>query len=1018
MDRAGRSNRGRLRLVLTSSSIAALLVGGGAPAALALEMCSTTQNGGTVGSVSNGSAAGICILVENGADVTGNVTNQAGGILTPAGSGTGILITGSTIGGAISNAGAIYANATLENGIVVNNNAAVSGGIDNSGTISASAAGIFVENVSTFLGGISNSGLIAARTGIAVGAGVSSFFGGITNSGTIVDAIGGGGIRVGGTPENLIATFAGGISNSGTITGSFAGIYVDNVSNFSGGISNSGTITAIGYGIALAQEPVTISTFLGGISNSGLIAAGYGILVSQGVKSFFGGISNSGTILDSPGGFGIRVAGVGENFIATFAGGIGNSGSIIGNVAGISIDNISNFSGGISNSGMISGSEVGIQIGSAVGAVSTFSGSISNTGTISAATGIIVEASGPIGIFDSGVIDGTGGTAVDLRFNSSGNTFTLGPGFGITGNVLGHIGGGDTFQLGGSGYGSFDLSLIGSSQQYQNFTAFNVVGGVWDTSGTFDIGQPLTWSAMGGTLAGASTFGTNANPVSIAVAGGATLEPGAAATPSTPYGSPGTSMTITGNLAFQSSADYLINLNPQLASYATVSGTASLGGIVVGNVTPGSYSGGPNGTKYVIIDAGAIAGSFAGFESINAPGFAGTLTEVGDPQIVLQLVSNLSGTNQNQQNVAAVINNYFNNGGTLPADFFPLYEPNGGGLLSALDGEDATGAQTSSFQLMSEFLNLISGQGFGDGAGNAGQVFDYAPLVTKAGPLGPATFDQRWHAWGAGFGGGSFADGDSTTGSNAITATTYGYAGGLDYRPDPDTLYGFALAGGGLNWGLASNLGTGRSDSFQAGVYGRHYVGPAYIEGALAFGNNWFSTSRDALGEQLTASFQGQSYGVRFEGGYRYGFGPHGAIGVTPYAALQTQWLHTPAYSESGGALALAYNSKTANDTRSELGARFDDLTTLGNDQPVLLRARLAWAHDFVSTPSLGAAFESLPGSNFTVNGAPIPHDSALTSASAEWWLQPNLSLTAKFDGEFGSGAQIYAGTGELRYRW
>ena len=56
--------------------------------------------------------------------------------------------------------------------------------------------------------------------------------------------------------------------------------------------------------------------------------------------------------------------------------------------------------------------------------------------------------------------------------------------------------------------------------------------------------------------------------------------------------------------------------------------------------------------------------------------------------------------------------------------------------------------------------------------------------------------------------------------------------------------------------------------------------------------------------------------------------------------------------------------------------------------------------------------------SSFTVNGAPIPHDSALTSASAQWWLTPAWSFTAKFDGEFAPTAQTYGGTGTLRYRW
>ena len=80
--------------------------------------------------------------------------------------------------------------------------------------------------------------------------------------------------------------------------------------------------------------------------------------------------------------------------------------------------------------------------------------------------------------------------------------------------------------------------------------------------------------------------------------------------------------------------------------------------------------------------------------------------------------------------------------------------------------------------------------------------------------------------------------------------------------------------------------------------------------------------------------------------------------------------------------------------------------------------ASLAWAHDWTSGTGLNAAFEMLPGSNFIVNGAAVPHDSALTSASAQYFFTPSWSLTAKFDGEFAPTSQTYAGTGTLRYTW
>jgi uncharacterized protein with beta-barrel porin domain len=85
---------------------------------------------------------------------------------------------------------------------------------------------------------------------------------------------------------------------------------------------------------------------------------------------------------------------------------------------------------------------------------------------------------------------------------------------------------------------------------------------------------------------------------------------------------------------------------------------------------------------------------------------------------------------------------------------------------------------------------------------------------------------------------------------------------------------------------------------------------------------------------------------------------------------------------------------------------------------PLILRTKLAWAHDWADNPALNAAFQTLPGSSFIVNGAPIPSDSALVSAGAELRINMRWSAIAKFDGEFAKSSQTYAGTGTLRYTW
>ena len=276
--------------------------------------------------------------------------------------------------------------------------------------------------------------------------------------------------------------------------------------------------------------------------------------------------------------------------------------------------------------------------------------------------------------------------------------------------------------------------------------------------------------------------------------------------------------------------------------------------------------------------------------------------------------------------------------------------------------------------------------------------------------------------WGQGFGGYNRTDGDVTAGTSDTTARAYGFAAGADYRVTSRTTLGFALAGGETRWSLAQGLGGGKSDVFQAGLYGSHSFGAAYVSGALAYA--WHDTTTDRTvtvsgTDMLRAQFDAHNFGGRLEAGYRIAT-RH--VGITPYIAGQVQTFRTPSYSEAAvsgaNTFALSYNSRSVTATRFELGSWFDKLLALNNGNAILLRGRAAWAHDEGGNGGISAAFQTLPGSSFTVNGAAPPRDLALVSAGGELRLRNGISLGAKFDGEFASRSQTYAGTGTVRYAW
>jgi autotransporter-associated beta strand protein len=655
----------------------------------------------------------------------------------------------------------------------------------------------------------------------------------------------------------------------------------------------------------------------------------------------------------------------------------------------------------------------------------------------------------------SAIVHTTAGGLTEFRLNAlggqarfitdAGGTFSIELS-GLNSVTVGSIEGAGTYQLGGRQLitGTNDLSttvrgeitgtggsLVKTGSGTLTLTGSNsYTGQTIVQNGTFVVDGSIAKSSLttvqgGARLAGSGTVG------STIIASFGNLAPGPSATPG--------AMTVAGNLAFHTGALYIVQVNPTAASTTNITGTAALTGIVGANFAPGSYT----RRSYTILSAAeGRTGTFDLILPMGLPvGFQANLSYT-DKTVVLDLASQLArqpGQSVGQLQVSTAIDRFFNNGGALPPAFLTLFGLTGSNLsnaLSQLSGEAATGAQKVGFQLGDQFLNLMLDP-FVDGRSGVGgadhPALGFAPeretmppdiahayaAVLKAPPKGLPLYEPRWTVWGGSYGGSNRTTGDlAVTGSHDLSARTVGFAGGFDYRLTPDTGVGLAFAGGGTDWSHAQGLGGGKSDAFQAGLYGATKSGPAYLAAAFAFANHWMSTDRFAFGDHLTADFNAQSYGGRLEGGYRFGM-PYG--GITPYAAIQAQSFHTPGYTETGvipNGFALAFNGRDATDTRSELGARFDRVLALYTNAVLALRGRVAWAHDWVSDPTLTPLFQTLPGASFIVNGATPAQDSALVSAGGELRLANGVTLLAKFDGEFASHSSTYGGTGTIRYRW
>jgi autotransporter-associated beta strand protein len=172
------------------------------------------------------------------------------------------------------------------------------------------------------------------------------------------------------------------------------------------------------------------------------------------------------------------------------------------------------------------------------------------------------------------------------------------------------------FQDGGFGGGTGG-SLVKVGTGTLTLSGVNTYTGTTDVNaGTMIVDGSIASSKLttvhdGATLAGTGTVGTTT------IMSGGILAPG---NPNNPMAV----LTSAGNLAFQSGAIYLVQVNSTSASSANVIGTASLGGTVQAVFAPGNVA-----KSYDILHAtGGIGGTnFATLQTTNLPkGFTASLS--------------------------------------------------------------------------------------------------------------------------------------------------------------------------------------------------------------------------------------------------------------------------------------------------------------------------------------------------------------------------------------------------------
>jgi hypothetical protein len=419
----------------------------------------------------------------------------------------------------------------------------------------------------------------------------------------------------------------------------------------------------------------------------------------------------------------------------------------------------------------------------------------------------------------------TGGTN-SVQFTGLGaNTLTL-----QTGSVLNGTAAGST-RVGATNA----LILQGTGTANNDFVNFNTLdvqaSGTWTLGGTAALSSTaLVESGMlsvTGNLSSAATLtvnsgGTLAGTGMVTTTNGIFINSGGAVQGGVP-GAVGT-LSVGGNLTFNSNGILSTIVTSAAAGLVSVGGAAALGGGMVQATSPANSF--RFNSPYTILTSSGLGGTR--FNALTTPtGTTGSLSYPGN-NVQLTLTSalgQLNGLNTNQRAVATALDAAFNVPGGQTGALGGIFAGNIAQNLTQVSGETATGSQQTTFDGMTQFLGVltdpfIGGRGEGATGGAGGTAFaeedsstsayaadgskrskrerDAYAMFTKAPPA--ESFDARWSVWGAGFGGSQTTDGNATLGSNTATSRLAAVAVGADYRFSPNTIAGFALAGGGANF--------------------------------------------------------------------------------------------------------------------------------------------------------------------------------------------------------------------------
>jgi autotransporter-associated beta strand protein len=489
----------------------------------------------------------------------------------------------------------------------------------------------------------------------------------------------------------------------------------------------------------------------------------------------------------------------------------------------------------------------------------------------------------------------------------------------------------------------------------------------------------------------------------------------------------GAGMAISGNYTASSGAVLANDINSTLA----VGGTASLGGSHVVATVPAGNS---DATAYVtaqssnvpkkLITAGAAVVNTFGdlsFQSVGTafpPLLTANLTysakevDLTIGRVSTSVAAQAFSADATRTNSAANVEQAMTAADTMVA------KGQTGGANTALLASVAALQQVPTVAALGDALDSLSGQIHASAQAISFQQSQAVnrDLSNRLWQLRQQDKQVRTGLWASTLGAsGKLAE------SGYAGANTYTEGGqfGVDTRLNDKTIVGVALSYSHGHADFDRFGGNFKSRNTGVSIYGRYdfsdadadgWVHPgAYLSGRAGIARVSSTVRRTAMAgaeiENLRADHTDRMYSAYAEAGYALAL-PGRAV-LTPFVGISYDRLKRGGFAESGGSFSLTADSQSYHQTAGLLGVRGDTSFNWSAGKSVV-SAYAAWQHA-ANRGSLDfqAAFSTVPGSSFTVQGVGLPRNSGWAGVGISTAINRKWIWYANYDGQFANGGLV-----------